>query len=260
MTLAHLSGTGHESMSKMRRIAADLKILKSLALGGSRSGSHADKLESFYASQAEYYDEFRKRLLPGRREMVRAIPFKPGDVWVDLGGGTGANLEEIQADIASLKSVYVVDLASSLLNICQRRVQRHGWTNVHAVCADASAFIPAEQLADVVSFSYSLTMMPDWQRVLEHAIKILRPGGVLAMVDFYLSADDPVDGRPHHSLLKRRFLRRWFAHDQVWLGPERLDFATRRSNFFKLHESSAKLPWLPLVKVPWFYLIAFKTE
>ena len=40
-----------------------------------------------------------------------------------------------------------------------------------AVEADAATFRPAEGQADVVTFSYSLTMIPDWFTALETALR-----------------------------------------------------------------------------------------
>ena len=51
--------------------------------------------------------------------------------------------------------------------------------------ADATRFRPPEGAADVVTFSYSLTMIPDWFAALENAAAMLKPGGTIGVVDFY---------------------------------------------------------------------------
>jgi hypothetical protein len=42
--------------------------------------------------QAHLYDSYRCRMLHGREPMMASMPAKKGDIWVDLGGGTGSNL------------------------------------------------------------------------------------------------------------------------------------------------------------------------
>ncbi|MDA1178090.1 MAG: SAM-dependent methyltransferase, partial [Planctomycetota bacterium] len=74
-------------------IASDLRVLYHLAVKRVRGNSHADRMENFYAGQAQAYDDFRRRLLQGRQQLWQQILDHPGAVWVDLGGGTGANLE-----------------------------------------------------------------------------------------------------------------------------------------------------------------------
>jgi hypothetical protein len=107
-------------------LLADLKILYHLALRPVRGQDHAQRMENFYAGQAEGYDDFRKRLLQGREEVYQRIAREAGGVWVDLGGGTGANLEFIGPAIANFKKVYVVDLASSLLKVVEKRAAARG--------------------------------------------------------------------------------------------------------------------------------------
>ena len=76
-------------------LLTDLRVLYHIVAKPVRGKDHAARLESFYSGQADSYDDFRRRLLQGREAMYRSIPVPEGGVWVDLGGGTGANLEPI---------------------------------------------------------------------------------------------------------------------------------------------------------------------
>ena len=67
--------------------ATDLKLLYHMLLRPIRGKDHAARLESFYAGQAEGYDDFRRRLLKGREEMYTALDLPSGGVWVDPEGG-----------------------------------------------------------------------------------------------------------------------------------------------------------------------------
>src|SRR5688500_3516452 len=100
---------------------ADLKILYHLALKPVRGKDHAARMENFYSGQAEAYDDFRKRLLKGRQELWNAIRIPDGGTWVDMGGGTGANLEYFGPRLANIGKVYVLDLSHSLLEIAKKR-------------------------------------------------------------------------------------------------------------------------------------------
>ena len=84
-----------------------------------RGKDHAVRLELFYSGQAEGYDDFRRRLLQGREAMYQSIPVPEGGVWVDLGGGTGANLEPIAAELHKAGKVYLVDLCDALLAVAR---------------------------------------------------------------------------------------------------------------------------------------------
>ena len=135
---------------------SDMKVLYHLAVKRVRGKNHAERMESFYGGQAGDYDGFRKKLLKGREDMLDMITPPEDAVWVDMGGGTGSNIAFLGDErIKKLKQVYVVDLASSLLEVAQKRFNEQGWSNVKAVEHDATTFTPDEGYADVVTFSYS---------------------------------------------------------------------------------------------------------
>lgn len=73
-------------------IFTEIKVLYRLLFSPISGKNHKERLESFYSHQAEGYDSFRKRLLHGRTEMLNAVNIKKGDVWIDMGGGTGMNI------------------------------------------------------------------------------------------------------------------------------------------------------------------------
>ena len=173
--------------------ASDLRVLYHLALKPVRGADHAERLESFYAGQAATYDAFRARMLPGRAELSRLVVSRTpdGGTWVDLGGGTGAALEPVSAELGRLGAVRVVDLSPSLLEVARGRIAGRGWKNVEAMRADAAGGDLAGLTADAVTFSYALTMIPDWFRALEQAWTMLRPGGVIGVVDFHVSRKHP---------------------------------------------------------------------
>lgn len=83
-----------------------------------------DRLDKFYGSQAEIYDATRGRLLRGREDMLRLTASHVKDqlargdwngkklVWVDIGGGTGYNIEKMSEyfDIGLFHAVFLIDL------------------------------------------------------------------------------------------------------------------------------------------------------
>ena len=85
------------------KLFADLKILYHMALKPVRGKDHAARLESFYSGQATNYDDFRERLLHGRQELWHAIETPTDGTWIDLGGGTGSNLEYFGERLNQLK-------------------------------------------------------------------------------------------------------------------------------------------------------------
>lgn len=235
--------------------AEDLRILFHLVFSGSRGGSHAERLERFYAGQAEGYDRFRERLLHGRRELCARLAPPAGGVWVDLGGGTAATLEFAAATVAAMRAVYVVDLSPSLLRVARERIDRRGWDHVVAVEADATTFAPPEGAADLVTFSYSLTMIPDWFRAVDHARRLLKPGGIIGVVDFYVSRKHPAPGHRRHSVFTRHFWPLWFAVDDVFLSADHVPYLHARFLAVAFTEALGAVPYIPGLRMPYYVFV-----
>src|SRR5204862_325772 len=133
----------------------------------------------------------------------------------------------------------VLDLSHSLLEVAKQRIAAHGWTNVETVEADATTFRPAGGPVDVVTFSYSLTMIPDWFAALENALAILKPGGTIGVVDFYVSRKYASDGSARHGWFTRTFWPTWFALDNVYPSPDHVPFLHRHFDVLHFEEHRA---------------------
>jgi S-adenosylmethionine-diacylgycerolhomoserine-N-methlytransferase len=245
--------------SVVRAALRDGRTLAHLAAAAFLRGTHQEYLERFYRPQAPHYDAFRSRLLHGREELFGALPIPDGGVWVDVGAGTCSNLECLGDRVPRLGRVIAVDLAESLLAIGRRRCLALGWRNVEFVVADASSAALLDGVtADVVTFSYSLTMIPDWRAALARAHALLRPGGHIGVVDFYVSRRRPPTGWARHAWLTRRGWPAWFAWSRVRLHQEHLPTLAGLFEPASRDEGTAPVPYLPGLRVPYYRFIGQK--
>ncbi|MGE0536341.1 MAG: class I SAM-dependent methyltransferase [Pirellulales bacterium] len=239
-------------------MVADLRVLYRLAAVPIRGRTHAERLESFYAGQAADYDRFRERLLHGRRELWESLPVSAGDVWCDLACGTGAAAEYLGTRLADLQHLYLVDLSRSLLKVARERAAAHGWHNVSAIEADVTRFEPPRGPVDVVTCSYALTMTPDWYAVIDRAWGMLKPGGRIGIVDFYVSRKHPAEGCRRHGWWQRSFWPAWFASDNVFLSPDHLPYLQRRFAGELLCERTGRVPYLAGLRAPYYLFVGRK--
>lgn len=237
-------------------LLADLRVMYTMAFSRAGGAGHADRLEAFYRDQAGDYDDFRRRLLHGRERMMRSLPLVEGARLLDLGGGTGHNLETVADSIPKLAAVEIVDLSPSLLSVAAERVKKHGWTNVRAVRADVCTYTP-EQPVDCVTFSYSLTMIPDWFRAIDRAVQNLKPGGVIGVVDFYVARKYPAEAMRGHTRFQRMFWPQWFGYDNVFLSPDHVPYLQYRAEQLALVEGLGKVPYLGM-KAPYYVFLGRK--
>lgn len=263
---------------------------------GDGSGNQQDALESFYKSQAAVYDATRTRLLSGREDMLALVAaqvkhrrdtgqinHKP--IWVDIGGGTGWNIEQMgqQIDVPTFfHAVYLVDLSTSLCEVARKRFERLGWNNVHVICEDARTFRLSdyeagledtkaqfsigkpvydedardEVGADVLTMSYSLSMIPEFHSAIDSITNLLGPNGIVGVVDFYVQNQIEFQGRNyiggaidrHCMWISRVFWRTWFELDRVNLESARRDyieykFGTILSTNQRCHLLGLRIPY-----------------
>ncbi|MCJ1431072.1 hypothetical protein MMC27_000422 [Xylographa pallens] len=213
-------------------------------------------LESFYKAQADIYDATRKRLLRGREDMLGLVsaqlkyqstdPARMGrkPIWVDIGGGTGWNIEAMQEflDVPKFfETIFLVDLSPSLCEVARKRFTRLGWVNVTVVCQDARLFKLPNNKSELITLSYSLSMIPDYYSVVDSMTSLLDPTGIIGVVDFYVQSTVETSGRNyiggslqrHVNWLGRSFWRAWFDLDRVGLEGAKRDYLEYRFGTLK---------------------------
>ncbi|KAF2457963.1 hypothetical protein BDY21DRAFT_285297 [Lineolata rhizophorae] len=244
---------------------------------GDSTRRQQDALESFYKTQAAVYDATRARLLHGREDMLGLVAaqlkfkadagmFKRRPIWVDVGGGTGWNIEQMGRFLSVpefFRAVYLVDLSPSLCEIAKARFARLGWKNVYVVCEDARAFrledhetfsrtsspasSPTQQIfdlekksnsnaAELITLSYALSMIPDYYPVIDSVTNLLSPIGIFGVTDFYVQSQVEYQSRNytggvidrHCMWISRVFWRTWFEIDRVNLDAARRDYLEYR--------------------------------
>jgi S-adenosylmethionine-diacylgycerolhomoserine-N-methlytransferase len=245
-------------------LLADLNVVWHLIFRPRSGQVHADWLNRFYKAQAGDYDSFRRRFLKGREqlwsELLSVSPAPQDGVWIDMGGGTGSNMTGFGDRLSSMKKIYILDLAKPLLDIADRRIKDSGWKNVETVEADATTWIPPEGKADVITFSYSLTMIPDWFKAIDHALKILNPGGLIGVVDFHIARKFPDDRQKRQSFATRSFWPAWFSCDNVFLSPDHYPYLDYRFETELFTGKKLTVPYFPAFwwKVPYYIYVGKK--
>lgn len=239
-----------------------------------------DRLDKFYKGQADIYDQTRSSLLRGRNTMLSlsashlcalrtSFPTKRL-VWVDIGGGTGHNIERMDKyfPISSFDAVYVIDLCESLLQVARKRCADKGWTNVTVLCQDASQFSLPEWsdgkdpkgCVSFVTLSYSLSMIPNYYALLDRIDYVLSPqDGLLGVADFYTAGKQPslhekdIGGTSKEcGWLSRWFWQIWFDFDHVSLSPARRSYLEYKFGTVKTYNGRNRFVLPFIVRIPYY--------
>jgi len=146
------------------------------------------RMNRMYRRQRYIYDGTRRYYLLGRDQLIDRLQPEPSASVVEIGCGTGRNLVHA-AGLYPDARFFGIDVSTEMLNSAISAISRHGLTDrIRVAHGDATAFDPQALFGvprfDHVMISYSLSMIPDWRRVLQVAAGHLRPGGRLHIVDF----------------------------------------------------------------------------
>jgi S-adenosylmethionine-diacylgycerolhomoserine-N-methlytransferase len=154
----------------------------------SGSERHAAAMDRMYRFQRHIYDATRRYYLLGRDRLVCDLKVPKGGTVLEVGCGTGRNLVKVAATYPDAE-VFGFDISEEMLKsatAAATRLQRP--RRIHLAQGDALNFNPQKAFGtaqfDRVYFSYTLSMIPDWEGALRHAASLVTPEGALHVADF----------------------------------------------------------------------------
>ena len=147
---------------------------------------------SRYTHFASWYDTVSAEPIygVGRERAIPALRLREGSRVLDIGCGTGLNFPLLLAAVGQSGQVVGVDRSREMLEVARRKTLHLPPGNVALVEADAEQL---DEIAvgldgrvapfDAVLFTYSLSLMSNWEQAWRRAISLLRPGGRAAIID-----------------------------------------------------------------------------
>lgn len=149
-----------------------------------------DRIAALYRRRAFHYDFgvrlvrlFGSRYLTHLEMAVGALGLRPGDRVVEIACGTGLNFPALVAAVGPGGRVIGVDLTDAMLERARRRVRRAGWRNVELVHADAATW-PFPPGIHGILCTAGLSLISEYDDVIERAATALAPGGRMVVYDF----------------------------------------------------------------------------
>ncbi len=156
---------------------------------------HGDLMDRVYRHQAAIYDLTRKYYLLGRDTLIGELGIEGDAAVLEIACGTGRNLIRI-GDRYRDAQLFGIDISRKMLRQASKNSYRAAMNwRISLAKADACSFDPQVTLKqaqfDRIVFSYCLSMIPDWEAALAHAVPMLAPGGRIHMVDFGMQSGLP---------------------------------------------------------------------
>jgi betaine lipid synthase len=161
-----------------------------------------------------------------------------------VGCGTARDLEFVLDKIKKRKKmkVYLLDLSPALLEIAKQRVNRLGISRqVKLIQGDITdtKFLKAQDFygkCDLVTCSYCLTMIPNWNQALVAMNNMLKKDGFLSIVDFTMRYR-------RETRLDQRFYQWWFSNDGVYFNRDHVNWLRKNMKLVWYYENSSRVPY-----------------
>ena len=150
---------------------------------GDPTVEHAALMDRVYRGQRHIYDLTRKYYLFGRDTLIDGLEARPGMRVLEVACGTGRNMARTRKAWPEVK-LYGLDISEEMLKNARKAVGEDAVLGAGDACAFDSREVLGEERFERIILSYSLSMIPDWERALDHAAAHLAPGGALHVVDF----------------------------------------------------------------------------
>ena len=166
-----------------------------------QTASDTRAVQSFYGRWAGLYDlvaRWTPKVGTMRTAAAAALSLERGDVVVDMGCGTGANLPYLRERVGPEGTVVGIDVTEPLLKRAQSVVDEHGWDNVHVVRGDATR--PPLGGVDAIVASFVVGMFDDPAGVVDDWCDLLVPGGRMSLLN--ASRSSRRTAAPINALLK----------------------------------------------------------
>jgi ubiquinone/menaquinone biosynthesis C-methylase UbiE len=140
-------------------------------------------LRRMWSRWAPVYDLRVRLFLRWRAPAVEALRLRQGDTVLDLACGTGLNFALLEERVGPSGRIIGLDLTRAMLLRARRRAHGRGWRNITLVESDAAAIPIADDSVDAVISSYGMVIVPDYRRAIAEAVRVLRPGGRLVLLE-----------------------------------------------------------------------------
>lgn len=132
----------------------------------------------FYTRFAPFYDQLVKRLPTWKKWLKLALPYIQGQRVLEISFGTGYLLTQYAARFET----YGIDYNRKMLQIARANLRREKMTAQLQIASVEALPYPDEAFDSIVN-TMAFSGYPDGQKAMSEMYRVLKPDGILVMID-----------------------------------------------------------------------------
>ncbi len=124
---------------------------------------------------------------------VRQLRLSKDDIVLNVPCGTGVNFDYFESYLKGSGRIFAVDLSEGMLAKAEKMVLKKGYTNIEVIKENVLSLncdwmnsLLNDSKFDAILCDLGLSGFPNWKAVIQNFYSMLKVGGRLVIMDFYI--------------------------------------------------------------------------
>ena len=118
-------------------------------------------------------------------QFLDRINVRPGWKCLDVGAGPGLVSSELRERVGESGEVTLLEPSEMYLDWFRTEAEKRGWENIRFIQGTAETAALNSRYYDLIFVRWVIAFVPDAEKFLEGLTRALRPGGVIALQDYW---------------------------------------------------------------------------